>query len=100
MLSPVRPLLLATATWILFAPPQAWAVDPYEVQVYEGDINDPRQPGVELHANTSARTLRLTLEPSFGVLEWWELGAYLQSATTFGPTDPEFAGFKLRSKFV
>ena len=98
----------------LWAAP-AWAVDPFEIQVYEGDINDPLQPGLELHSNFVAdgrteaafpgeavpdHTWRTTLEPSFGVLEWWELGAYLQFATAPSRGEAHFGGFKLRSKFV
>jgi hypothetical protein len=87
----------------------ALAVDPYEIQVYVGDINLPRQAGLEVHTNLvgervsaegepRARTAaHLTLEPSFALLEWWELGAYLQFAML---DSGHFAGFKLRSKFV
>jgi hypothetical protein len=98
----------------LWAAP-AWAVDPFEIQVYEGDINDPLQPGLELHSNFVAdgrteaafpgeavpdHTWRTTLEPSFGVLEWWELGAYLQFATAPSRGEAHFGGWKLRSKFI
>jgi hypothetical protein len=93
----------------------AWAVDPFEIQVYEGDINQPWQPGLELHSNFVAdgrrasafpgeavphHTWRTTLEPSFGLLEWWELGAYLQFATAPSRSEAHFGGWKLRSKFV
>ncbi len=92
----------------------ARAVDHFEIQVYEGDINRPRQFGLEVHSNVaiprpdvpgpwtpaSASLLRLTLEPSFGVLEWWELGAYLQTAFELGQTRGHSGGFKLRSKWV
>src|SRR5206468_5368124 len=91
----------------------AFAVDPFEIQVYQGDINRALQPGLELHTNFVAagrksaafpgeavpdRTMRTTLEPSLGLLEWWELGAYLQMATARGQA--HFGGFKLRTKFV
>jgi hypothetical protein len=93
----------------------AWAVDAFEIQVYEGDINDPLQAGLELHTNLTAdgrraaefpgeavphHTWRTTLEPSFGVLEWWELGAYLQFATAPSRSEANFGGWKLRSKFI
>jgi hypothetical protein len=93
----------------------AWAVDPFEIQVYEGDINDPLQAGLEVHSNFVAdgrkaaafageavphHTWRTTLEPSFGVLAWWELGFYLQLATAPSRSEAHFGGFKLRSKFV
>ena len=92
----------------------ARAIDPFEIQVYEGDINTPRQAGLELHSNvaiprdsstpvsgpTAESLLRLTLEPSFGILEWWELGAYLQFAVELGDTRGHFGGYKLRSKWI
>jgi hypothetical protein len=93
----------------------AWAVDPFEIQVYEGDINQQLQAGLEVHTNFVAsgrrdaafpgeavphHTWRTTLEPSFGVLAWWELGAYLQLATAPSRSEAHFGGFKLRSKFV
>jgi hypothetical protein len=107
------PHLAALAVFIAAAP--ARAVDPFEIQVYQGDLNEPRQVGLELHTNFVAdgrqvpefpgeavpnHTLHTTLEPSFGLLEWWELGAYLQLATAPGRGEAHFGGFKLRSKFV
>ncbi len=91
----------------------AHAVDPWEIQVYDGTANPAGAPGLEVHMNTVAdgrkeaeppelpshHQSHLTLEPSFGVTSWWELGAYLQSAL-----EPDgrfdYAGTKLRSKFV
>jgi hypothetical protein len=97
----------------LLAPRAARAVDPFEIQVYEGDINDPLQGGLELHSNFvasgvptapgelgSQHMVRETLEPSFGVLPWWELGAYLQFFVATSAGEAHFGGFKLRSKFV
>ena len=56
-------------------------MDAYEIQVYDGTANDPGRPGIELHANrdTRARETHLTFEPSYGVTQGWEIGAYLQS---------------------
>jgi hypothetical protein len=103
------------AALLLGATRAAWAVDPFEIQVYEGDINGPGQLGLEVHANLvpaghatpepPARVaaddlFRLTLEPSLGVLEWWEVGAYLQLAFEPGAPDGHFGGFKLRSKWI
>jgi hypothetical protein len=100
---------------VTLAAAPARAVDPFEIQVYEGDINDPLQAGLELHTNFVAdgrqaaafpgeavphHTLHTTLEPSLGILAWWELGAYLQLATAPSRGEAHFGGFKLRSKFV
>ena len=106
------PLILLAA---LATSGPARAVDPFEIQVYEGDINDSGQLGLEVHANLvpvgrttpepPARVapddvFRLTLEPSLGILEWWEIGAYLQMALEPGGPAGHFGGFKLRSKFI
>jgi hypothetical protein len=91
----------------------AQAIDAFEIQVYDGTANRPGAPGLELHVNhvlSGAATATppelpanhrttLTLEPSFGVLDFWELGAYLQTALRRNG-EFEYAGFKLRSKFV
>jgi hypothetical protein len=91
----------------------ARALDPFEIQVYDGTLDRPGEAGVELHLNywatgqTSSQPPELplhgqfhaTLEPSLGVLPFWELGAYLQSAVHEDGT-VDWAGAKLRSKFV
>jgi hypothetical protein len=100
---------------LVLAPAPAGAVDIFEIQVYDGAINEARQAGLELHTNFVAagraapefagelvpnHALRLTLEPSLGVLPFWELGAYFQIATTPGQSQAHFGGGKLRSKLV
>lgn len=103
--------LLASA--LLATAPAAWAIDPFEIQVYDGTANDPGQAGIELHVNTVAAGLRmaappelppnhqthLTAEPSLGLTRWWEVGAYLQT-TVRADGGFDYAGTKLRSKFV
>ncbi len=107
------PLLLATATLGLWSAP-ARAGDPFEIQVYDGTADAPGVPGLELHLNDWATGSRqstppeaplhgqfhATLEPSLGITPFWELGLYLEGAvrTDIGAVD--FAGAKLRSKFV
>jgi hypothetical protein len=91
------------------------AVDVFEIQVYQGDIDDRGQAGLELHTNFVASgrrtadfpgeavpdgSLHLTLEPSLGLLPWWEVGAYLQLATAPSRSQAHFGGFKLRTKFM
>jgi hypothetical protein len=95
----------------------AHAVDVFEIQVYDGAINEPRQAGLELHTNFVAagreapafpgeavpnHSLHLTLEPSLGVLPFWELGAYLQVVTNPGSPGAaaHLGGGKLRSKLM
>ena len=101
------------ALGLLGAARPARASDPFEIQVYDGTANAPHTFGLELHLNRFATghgtaeapelplrgQLHATLEPSFGLFAWWEIGAYLQSAVRAdGRLD--YAGFKLRSKFV
>jgi hypothetical protein len=102
----------------VFSDHPAWAVDPFEIQVYDGTANAAQHFGLEVHANAVVRglagplsarlatspelpqnhQLHFTLEPSYGVFSWWELGAYVQTAVADGSYD--FAGVKVRSKFV
>lgn len=94
-------------------PRPARAVDPFEIEVYDGEANQPGVPSVELHANSVLSGRRdsippelppnhqshFTLEPSLGILPWWEIGGYLQTALR-GDGSFEYAGAKLRSKFM
>jgi len=90
------------------------AGDPFEIQVYDGTANPAGVPGIELHVNDWATgqrdatapeaplhgQLHFTLEPSLGVAPYWELGAYLQMAVRTDAGVADWAGAKLRSKFV
>ena len=116
-LTPARRRSLAVASALacaaLTCTPSAWAIDPFEIQVYDGSANAPGVAGLELHTNYVAagvrdadppelpmhRSAHVTLEPSLGLTRWWELGAYLQSAFRQNGTY-DWAGWKLRSKFV
>lgn len=95
-------------------PSLAAALDRFEVQVYEGELNDPGQMGLEAHLNYTARGertpaypgetvphrgFRLTLEPALGVLPWLELGAYLQTQAAPG-RGYRIEGGKLRVKLI
>lgn len=73
----------------------AFAFDPYEIQIYDGSIDARHEGGLEVHVNRPrGGPLHVTLEPSFGLTDWWELGGYFQTA------DGEYQGVKLRTKFV
>ena len=104
---------LAVATALMLRSPPATAVDPFEIQVYDGTANSPGSPGVELHVNrvfsglTTAPPPELppngqthfTLEPSLGITTFWELGGYFET-TLRADGRFDYAGVKLRSKFV
>lgn len=89
-------------------------MDAFEYQVYDGELNKPGQLSLETHLNSilvgkreadyeekipDNHLTHLTFEFARGMNEFWELGAYLQSALS-----PDgvyhYAGVKLRSKFA
>jgi hypothetical protein len=92
---------------------RARAIDPFEIQVYDGTLNQPGVFGLEAHVNSvldgvssseppelpQDRQTHLTFEPALGLLRWWEVGAYLQTARR-GDGTVTYAGTKLRSKFI
>jgi len=106
-------IALAVGAALAVAAPAARAIDPFEIQVYDGSINAPGVAGIELHANTVVSGRRtaappelpphhqshFTFEPALGLTPWWEVGAYLQTSLQ-GDGDYRFAGVKLRSKFM
>jgi hypothetical protein len=92
----------------------ASAFDPFEIQVYGPGIDEPGQASLELHVNAAwggssvpeypgqvpqGRAGHYTLEPAIGVLEWLELGAYIQA---FSAPDGGFqgGGWKIRAKGI
>jgi hypothetical protein len=110
---PVVAAVVVASGVVAGQPSSARALDHFEIEVYDGTANSPGAPGLELHLNswlTGHRTSiapllplhgqsHATLEPSFGLTPWWELGAYLQMALRDdGIVD--WSGVKARSKFV
>jgi hypothetical protein len=106
-----RSVLLVT---LAVAALPAAALDRFEIQVYEPDLNAPGELGVELHLNYTFqgesapaypgeippdRSGHYTVEPAVGVAEWLELGAYLQALSAPG-YGLRYGGFKLRAKMV
>jgi len=102
------------AALLLAVPALCPALDRFEIQVYEAEINDPGQLGLELHTNFTARgerqpaypgeipphhAFRMTLEPALGVTSWLELGAYLQGLVAPGE-GARYGGAKVRAKLV
>ena len=109
----ITALAAVAAIAVLSGARVARAVDPFEIQVYDGTANDPRQAGLELHLNTVAKGLResvppeapthhqthATFESSYGLTKNVELGGYLQTALLADGTFA-YAGAKLRTKIV
>ena len=92
----------------------AQAMDQFEIQVYQDDVNAPGHFGLETHINYTIdghrppsypgeqppnHVGRLTLEPALGITEFLELGGYLQNMIN-GDGQYKFSGVKLRAKFV
>jgi hypothetical protein len=92
---------------------KARAADRFEIQVYDATADRRGEAGLELHLNSFANgssssdppelplahQSHATLEPSYGITDFWEIGGYLQSAM-LGNGDYRYGGVKLRSKFV
>jgi hypothetical protein len=111
---PIQTIFAAIVVVASLVAVRTLAMDAFEIQVYQGEHNDPGQASIELHSNYTMRghkapaydgetppdrVLRFTLEPALGITEWLELGAYLQ--TMISPSNgTEFGGWKLRTKFV
>ncbi len=106
-------VLAATAALVSFAP-RARALDLFEVQVYQAEVNKPGQFGLEMHTNHTLRgqkqvewgghvppdrATRVTFEPAVGVTEWLELAAYFQVFHT-PEAGAQYGGMKLRAKMV
>ncbi len=106
--------LFAFAWFVFGLAGNAHAVFLDEIQVYDGEINDPGEWGLEMHANTTLvgqskpsfpdqRTaqggFRLTPEISYGLARGVELGFYLPTIYT-DQYGYESAGYKPRVKFM
>lgn len=80
----------------------AHAQDRFEIQVYDVETAPHGEAGLEVHVNdafveAAPDELHLTFEPHYGLADWAELGAYLQSAIDTGGGGG-FAGAKVRLK--
>jgi hypothetical protein len=109
-----RTMAVLALSMVSTAPARARAGDVFEIQVYDGTANPVGIYGLELHLNDWASGHRdatppeaplhgqfhATLEPSFGLTPFWELGAYFQTVLRADDGAFDWAGAKLRSKFV
>jgi hypothetical protein len=98
----------------MLVPSVAFGGDPFEIEVYASDINAPLETSLELHSNYTLagnkepayqgadapdHAMRMTLESAFGITEYLEFGAYLQSMLN-GDGEYRFAGGKVRTKWM
>ncbi len=108
---PVRFALLALAALV---PSISWAALSDEIQVYDDDINAPREFGLEMHVNATptgrslpeyagevvpAHGLRVTPEFSYGLTRAFEAGLYVPSSFDSAGRG-SLAGWKLRLKWL
>jgi len=79
----------------------AHAQDEFEIQVYDAETAKLGEPGLEIHINehliqAAPDETHVTFEPHYGLRDWAELGAYLQ--TSLSSDGFAYAGVKLRLK--
>jgi len=104
-------VVVAALAGMLGAAPRARAIDFYEIQIYDTDTTAPGHLQLELHSNTvntatgvqAKRTLNPyqiheTLEATYGLLRWLEVGQYLATAK-FENGDYEYAGSRTKMHF-
>jgi hypothetical protein len=90
----IRSIAAASFGAALLCGAPAAAFDPFEIQIYDGTADPQGSPGLEIHLNQHHDRWRMTLEPSYGITSFWEVGGYFQTE------DGEYAGVKLRTKIV
>ncbi len=97
---------------VTFANPRlARADDLFEIDVFHVRVNQPLQFGTELHSNyvvsgaprdapelSANHVLYELVEPTFGIVEGWEVGAHIQEAVR--PTGPDWGGARLRTMAI
>jgi hypothetical protein len=97
---------------ILAAPRPSHAIDFYEIQIYDTDTEPVGHLMLELHSNTtttatgeSAKSqmdvhqIHETLEATYGVLRWMEIGQYFATAK-LSNGDYEYAGSRTKIHFA
>ena len=100
--------------FLLYVSNQALAMDAFEYQVYDAEINKVAEYSLETHLNSNLsgkvqgdyagklsenHLTHLTFEFARGMTDVWELGGYLQTAMGSDQV-ARYAGAKIRSKFV
>jgi hypothetical protein len=102
---------VAAMVGVLAWAPCALAIDFYEIQIYDTRTTAPGHLQLELHSNTvntatgaqakvalNPYQIHETLEATYGVLRWLEVGQYLATAK-FKSGDYEYAGSRTKVHF-
>lgn len=92
-------------------PPPSCAIDFYEIQIYDTDTAPVGHLTLELHSNTTSTAtgqlaknqidlyqIHETLESTYGVLRWLEIGQYLATAK-LSNGDYEYSGSRTKVHF-
>jgi hypothetical protein len=104
-------MAVGAMTGVLAWAPYALAIDFYEIQIYYTETTAPGHLQLELHSNTVSTAtgvqakaalnpyeIHETLEATYGVLRWLEVGQYLATAK-FKKGDYEYAGSRTKVHF-
>jgi hypothetical protein len=104
-------LIVAALIGVLARAPCARAIDFYEIEIYDTETTAPGHLQLELHSNTvntatgaqakaamNPYQIHETLEATYGLLRWLEIGQYLATAK-FENGDYEYAGSRTKMHF-
>lgn len=104
-------MTVAAAMYVVTFAPGAYAIDFYEIQIYDTLTTPPGHLTLELHSNTvntatgvDAKAalhpyqIHETLEATYGVLRWLEVGQYLATAK-LSNGNYEYAGSRTKVHF-
>jgi len=102
---------VALITAMLAWTPHAFAIDFYEIQIYDTHTVAPGHLDLELHSNTvnsatgeqakaalNPYQIHETIEATYGILQWLEVGQYLATAK-LGNGEYEYAGSRTKVHF-
>jgi len=104
-------MTIAAVTWVTASASRAWAIDFYEIQIYDIYTTPPGHLTLELHSNTVNTAtgveakealhpyqIHETLEATYGILQWLEIGQYFATAK-LGAGNYEYAGSRTKCHF-
>jgi hypothetical protein len=104
-------MTIAAVTWVIASASRAQAIDFYEIQIYDIYTTPPWHLTLELHSNTvntatgvAAKEalhpyqIHETLEATYGILQWLEIGQYFATAK-LGAGNYEYAGSRTKCHF-
>jgi hypothetical protein len=104
-------ITIGAAMWIIAGASRAQAIDFYEIQIYDTQTTPPGDLTLELHSNTVNTAtgveakealhpyqIHETVEATYGILQWLEIGQYFATAK-LSAGDYEYAGSRTKIHF-